>query len=216
MMKILDMVGTQAEGEPPEMDEQPAAVTEPNTGVPAGARGKVMEYLKGKGMDEASCKEVMDMMPEDMGADDEETEEEKKAREEKERVAAKDKEPPTVSKTAMDAAIGQARKDATADTMKRLNDIRAAERAVHPLIGDITVAMDSADAIYLRALKAHDIQTEGVHPSAFPAMVALLTKQKAEYRPALNIANDAALVTDRAAFDKEFGIAPSHIRHLGA
>lgn len=226
MMRILDLVGEQTQAEPAEMDEQPALVTEPNAGAPAagGAKGKVMEYLKAKGMDEASCKEVMDMMPEDVEAADEETPEEKKAREDKEAMdkAAKDKESPEagkpamVTQTAMDEALKSTREEARKDTLKTLSDIRAAEKAVFPLIGEVTVAMDSADAIYAAALKAHDVKIDGVHPSAYPAMVSMLAKQKEGATRRAPAANDSASVTDRQAFDKEFGITPSRIRNLGA
>ncbi len=214
IMRVLDMVDGQGSAETPEEDE--GMVTEPSAGAPAW-RQKVMDALKAKGMDEAGCKAIMDLMPKDAA---EETEEEKKAREKAEKEAhdaEEAKKPPMVQKAAMDEAIRMAREGARTDTMKLLNDIRAAERAVLPLIGEVSTAMDSADAIYLAALKAHDVSTEGVHPSAYPAMVTMLTKQKASNgRANLRLAHDAAVTTDRSEFDKAFGIETKPIRNLGA
>jgi len=224
MMRILDLVGEQTEAEPAEMDEaQPGTVTDPSAAVaPAGAKAKVMEYLKAKGMDEASCKEVMDMMPEDAVEDESPAE---KARKEKEALdkAAKDKESPKpgepagVTEKAMDAAIAKVRKETRDETLKTLADIRAAEKAVFPLIGEVGVAMDSASAIYAAALKANDIAIDGVDSSAFPAMVAILVKAKEAAKTLFpRHANDAALVTERQQFEKDFGITPSRVRNLGA
>lgn len=65
--------------------------------------------------------------------------------------------------------------------------VRAEENArneVRPIVGEVA-AMDSAEAVYKFALDSAGIPTEGVHASAFPAMVAMLKQQK-------TIAQDAA------------------------
>lgn len=214
MLRILDMVGEQAEAEPPEMDEQPGLQTEANGGQPAGARAKVAEYLKAKGMDEASCKEVMDMMPEDM-SEDEETPEQKAEREKKEKEGMKPdpKAGEPATRTAMDSAIKLAKEETRRDTLKTLNDIREAERKVRPLIGDIAIAMDSAADVYALCLKEKGIKIDGVHPSAYPAMVDLLVAQS-QHKPSPHLAQDAAIVTDRQAFDKSLGIETRRVRVL--
>jgi hypothetical protein len=163
-----------------------------------------------------------------------ESPEEKEAREKKEKEAAaaktaadaeaeanKDKDmKDMVSKKAMDTAVKLA-SDAAARraedaTMKRISDIRIAERAVEPLIGKPAVALDSAEKIYAAALKASDVKIEGVDPSAYPALVDMLVKNKGAVRPSQqHLAHDAASVTDRQAFEKEHGIAPRKIRNLG-
>lgn len=66
--------------------------------------------------------------------------------------------------------------------------VRAEENArneVRPIVGEVA-AMDSAEAVYKFALDSAGIPTEGVHASAFPAMVAMLKQQKTA------IAQDAA------------------------
>ncbi len=117
---------------------------------------------------------------------------------------------------AMDKAIADAREGAKKDTMKLLTDIRTAERAVLPLIGEVSMAADSADAIYIAALKHVGVDTDGVHSSALPALVAMAVKSKNEGGKVHRIAQDAAGPDDRAAFDKAHGITSRPVRQLGA
>lgn len=84
-----------------------------------------------------------------------------------------------VTKTAMDAALRAARSEAVSETMNRLNAIREAERLVKPLVGEVSLGLDSADAIYEKTLKTFAVDTKGVHPSAFPAMVKMLVEKQA-------------------------------------
>lgn len=85
-----------------------------------------------------------------------------------------DKDRPENNKPAMDRkAVG-----------KVLAEIRAAERAVAPHIGEVTVAMDSAAAIYKLALDNASVDLKGVPASAFKAMVAMLpAPEEAKPRP---------------------------------
>jgi hypothetical protein len=242
MLKILDLVGAQGAAEPAELDAPPAvdpAAVDPaadpteegdepdeNADVKAALQGLLSpeDFAKISAMLDASeTTEASAETPEDKTKNEEAEDAELKAKDRKAWDAkhAKDKEPPMIAKPAMDAAIAKAktevRAEAVADMTKRLKDIRAAEKAVFPLIGEISVAMDSADAIYTAALKANDVSTAGVDPSAFPAMVALLARTKVEgAKPRLRLAHDAALVSDRLAFDKEHGIISRPIRNLGA
>jgi uncharacterized protein len=191
------------------------------------------KYLGECGMDAEGIEKACAMMK--PKATDE-SPEEKEAREKKEKETAgatdidKDKDmKDMVSKSAMDAAIKlatqrgeknakDAAKIAEDATMKRLADIRIAERAVESLIGKPAVALDSADKIYAAALTANDVKIEGVDPSAFPAMVELLVKSKANAGRASHLhhqAHDAALGSERDAFEKEIGIQPRKIRVLG-
>lgn len=66
---------------------------------------------------------------------------------------------------ALDAA-GKAANEAVA----RVNALHAAREAVKPLVG--VVALDSADAVYRFALEKEGVALDGVHVSAFPALVA--------------------------------------------
>lgn len=77
------------------------------------------------------------------------------------------------AKTLADDAAQRARTDAVAD----VNSLHAAREAVKPLVG--VVAMDSAEAVYRFALDHEKVALDGVHPSAFPALVAQVVARKA-------------------------------------
>lgn len=98
--------------------------------------------------------------------------------------AAEDEEPgaegdPTKIKNApaMDA------KTIAAMVGRNVAAMREAERAVEPHIGKVTVALDSAAAIYKLALDHAKVDTKGVPPSAYKAMVAMLPKPTGDKPP---------------------------------
>ena len=123
---------------------------------------------------------------EKVAEDEDEDEDDKKAEDEDE-----DDEDDEDSKAAMDAAIKQAK----ADAVKQMQAIRQAEKDVHPIIGDIA-AMDSAEAIYKLALDHAGVDTKGVHPSAYPALVKMhLKSQQAQSKKAA-LAMDSAGATE--------------------
>lgn len=94
----------------------------------------------------------------------------------KKRMDAKKAKEDDDGKAAMDAAIKKAVDATEKATIQRMNAIRVAEKEVAPLIGEV-VAQDSAEAIYKLALDSAKVGTEGVHPSAYRAMVGLLVSQ---------------------------------------
>jgi hypothetical protein len=65
---------------------------------------------------------------------------------------------------------------ATSDAVASVNALHIAREAVKPLVG--VVAMDSAEAVYRFALDHEKVATDGVHPSAFPALVAQVVARK--------------------------------------
>lgn len=79
---------------------------------------------------------------------------------------------------------------------KVLAEIREAERLVAPHIGEVSVAMDSAAAIYKLALDNAGVDTAGVPASAYKAMVKLL--------PAPNSGDKPVLAMDRQNAGKSF------------
>jgi len=81
-----------------------------------------------------------------------------------------------VSKPAMDAALRATRDQVRRETIAHMNAIAAATEAVQPYVGKLTVAMDSASDIYKFALNSLGVDVKGVHPSAFPKMLALVPK----------------------------------------
>jgi hypothetical protein len=97
---------------------------------------------------------------------------------------------------AMDAAIRSAVAATEQATIQRMNSIRQAEKEVFPLIGEV-VAQDSAEAVYKLALDAAKVDLNGVHPSAYGAMVRMLAKPAETKQP--RVAMDAASETDFAA-----------------
>ncbi|MDI9276176.1 DUF2213 domain-containing protein [Pantoea sp. EABMAA-21] len=114
----------------------------------------------------------------------------------------KDDKDKKVDKPAMDAAIRLAADSATKKAAENFRLVRQAEQDVKPLVGDL-VAMDSAEDVYRTALEQHGVDVEGVHPSAFRAMVAQAISHKENSRPA-PLAQDAASISD---FEKEFPTA---------
>lgn len=111
-------------------------------------------------------------------------------------VAAADDEPgkvvdepkkPEVTKGAMDAAIASAVTAATVKVKADMEALHTARKEVSPMVGE--VALDSAEAVYKFALDHAGIDVEGVHPSAYRAMIRMAGEQKAN--PAI-IGMDAA------------------------
>lgn len=146
--------------------------------------------------DEETEEEKKEREAKEKAAQDEETEEEKKEREAKEKAAKdeEEKDKDKVSKTAMDSAIRLATDSATKKAAQNFREIREAEQAVRPLIGDV-VAMDSASDVYRTALEQSGVDIKGVHPSAFPSLVKMAISQKESTRPA-SLAQDSASISE--------------------
>lgn len=129
---------------------------------------------------------------------DAESEEEKKKREEEEK-AAKDN---MVTKPAMDAALKATREAAVEETRKVLTAISDAKEAVHPYVGKIAVACDSAVQVYQTALGMLGVKS-AKDVGDLTALKAIL-----EAQPAPNTKKvDVALAADAAsisAYDKMF------------
>lgn len=103
---------------------------------------------------------------------------------------------PAVNRAAMDAAIRAATADAEARTVQRMLALEQAKADVKPLVG-VVIGMDTAEDVYRLALDQAGIDLDGVHPSAFKSMVALLPRageKQVDAKPA-HIAMDAAAAT---------------------
>lgn len=88
--------------------------------------------------------------------------------------------------------------DAVAAAITHVNATAQARKDVEPLVGVVTLAMDSAEAVYQFALKQCGVKTEGVHASALPALVAAqieVRKATAHRRPALAADAQASVVS---------------------
>lgn len=111
-----------------------------------------------------------------------------------------DEDEDKVTKAAMDAAITAAVQKAHKDAAA----IRDAERAIRPHVGELAVAYDSADKVYEAALKMLGVKTDGVHPSAFPTILAMQPKAS-DKKP--RVALDHASV-DAKDFNTRWGDLP--------
>jgi hypothetical protein len=98
----------------------------------------------------------------------------------------------------MDAAIQAAAERTRKEVLAQQRAIRMAEIAVRPYIGDLAVAQDSADAVYKLALDTLGVKTSGVHPSAYPAMLAMLPKPGEKPTRAVPVGMDTAASDDLA------------------
>lgn len=115
---------------------------------------------------------------------------------------------------AMDAAtIAKTVNTAVAAAVKRAQqtaqETREAERAVRPYVGEMTIAFDSAEGVYRKALQMLGVDIAGVHPSALPTILAMQPKPGA--RREERVAMDAATV---AGFAERFPEA-AKIRIVG-
>lgn len=179
---LLDAIeeAVAAEVEEPKPEPKPAA----------DADGDLCAFLAGKLSDEDMAK-VREMLPADKPAQDGEGEGEG----EKDPPAqdgeggegnGEKKDPPAmdtknlVTRTAMDAAIAaattKAAREATETVTRTQREIRDAERAVRPYVGDLAVACDSGEAVFRAALTTLGVNVEGVHASAFPTILSMQRK----------------------------------------
>lgn len=170
-----------------------AAKAFPGAKLDPAALTKVLQFA----LDEAEEKDPKDKPAEDEDDEDDDKKDKKAEDEddEDEQVAAADEDDEKddkVDKKAMDSAL----KAVERNTIKRMNDIRAAEEEVRPLIGAV-VAQDSAEAVYKLALDAAGVDVTGVHPSAYRALVRMHANT-ATAKPTPRIALDAKADEDFA------------------
>ena len=179
---------------------------DPNSGLPMSGTVKTYDedpheglkgFLKDK-ISEDDMAEVDRIMGGGKAMDTDETEEERKAREQaaKDKRMGKDEPPPfkgkpEVTKAAMDKAIRDASKVATDQALKIGREIREAERAVRPYVGELAMSFDSGEQVYQAALEALGIKVDGVHPSAFKTLLEMQPKPGARPKPPV-LGSDAA------------------------
>lgn len=73
-------------------------------------------------------------------------------------------------------AMDELRADVTRDAVAQMNAAIEAREIVRPLVGQVALAMDNAADIYKFALTQHKVPIDGVHPTAFKAMVGMIPK----------------------------------------
>lgn len=122
-------------------------------------------------------------------AQDEDEEERKRKEQQEKEKSGMDQN--MVSKTAMDEAIARTRKE----MLEEVKAIAEAQEIVRPYVGKV-VAQDSAAGVYKTALDMLGVKTDGVHASAFRALL------EAQPKPGSSMASDKKVVT--VNFEKRF------------
>lgn len=102
---------------------------------------------------------------------DKDDEDDKKKAKDAEMKDEDDKKKKAEDKKAMDTAIDTAVDSAVKKAKDDSRLMREAERIVRPYVGDLAIACDSADDVYKIALETLGVDTKGVHPSAFRAIL---------------------------------------------
>lgn len=190
LASVLDMI----DAHPNALDDDPLPVR----ANPDESESPMQGFLKGKLSDD-DFKTACDMLkagPNGAGAHAADADDPDKKDDDEDDKPAKDefpdkKDDDKVDKKAMDAAIKKATKLATDSALKTAQQIREAERAVRPYIGELTLAFDSADDIYKMALDHFEIDVEGVPPAAFPAMLKMVPVPGTKKPPVAKHALDA-------------------------
>ncbi|TXH35295.1 MAG: DUF2213 domain-containing protein [Rhodospirillaceae bacterium] len=180
-------------------DLLPGGNPDDDTTMDSDLPARLKEFLKGKISDEDLAK--IDALCGAPAAADEDDDPDKKvpanpAQDEDEDEEKKD----MVTKPAMDAAIAAAVKTATEKATQTQREIRDAERAVHPYVGNLAMAHDSAEGVYRTALKMLGVEVKDVHASALPTILKLQPVPGSTPKKA-TVAMDAA---GAAEYAKEF------------
>ena len=126
-------------------------------------------------------------------AEDEDDSDEKKDKSEDEDDEDTD-EKKDEAKQAMDEQIAELRKSITKSVSDAMTAKYKAAGECESILGRIKdpFAFDSADDIYKKALKALNVSVEGIHPSAYPAMLALAKRQGVQpTRSTVKLAQDS-------------------------
>lgn len=183
LVKLLRLARDEAD----EMDaedetDEEKAEREEREAKAAKSKDKAKDRAKDKAKDKAKDEEDDDGKKKADDEDDEDEDEDDKKKDDKK---------------ASDAALAAARHGGASDALAGFRAIREAEKAVHPLVGEV-VAMDSAEAIYRFALDSVGVDTKGIHPSALPTLVKLALDCQAPKQTS-RVAMDAAHASDFAA-----------------
>lgn len=131
---------------------------------------KKREFLKGKL--NAEDMKAYDAMEDEEAMDEDDDEDEDDKDEKKPVKKAEDEESKDmVTKKAMDAAIAKSVRLAQDEMRQSQREIHEAEEIVRPYVGKLAMAHDSAAEVYRTALSSMNVDLDGVHPSAFKAIL---------------------------------------------
>lgn len=104
----------------------------------------------------------------------------------------KDKEP--MGDSAIRDLVAKAKSEALAEARREFSATREAMRTVEPVYGH--VSGDSADDIYKAVLKQEKVNIDGVHPSAYKALVQMAIHGKTSKQPVGDSAEKQASAAD--------------------
>lgn len=104
----------------------------------------------------------------------------------------KDKEP--MGDSAIRDLVAKAKSEALAEARREFSATREAMRTVDPVYGH--VSGDSADDIYKAVLKQEKVNIDGVHPSAYKALVQMAIHSKTSKQPVGDSAEKQASAAD--------------------
>lgn len=158
------------------------------------ARAKAMDAWRAGGRDRKALDKILGHKASDKEFEDwakeekEEPEHAEDAGRARDETAAEIEAREAKDKKAMDEMTADIRKA----VMAQMNAAIQARQDVRSIVGEVALAFDTAEAIYGYALKAKKISIDGVHPSAFRAMVGMIPKPGRNERP-------VALALDSAA-----------------
>lgn len=149
------------------------------------------KFLTEKGMAADDIETAMGMMPKPAADADPDDDDEITAKDKD--MPDKEKDKDTVTKPAMDAAIAAAC-DATAKRVRATErGIREALVEVRPLVGELSMAFDSAEGVYRKALEILQVPgAKDIHESALKSIVAMQVPKAAARR-------DTSLAMDSGA-----------------
>lgn len=189
VMELLDSLddidaGAMDEDKVEEKKEEPKAADEDDP--PAMDAEAVAKYCADNGMSQDAMEGLRSLLG--GKADDGEV----GAGEGKEKDKTGEKDDKPVSAKAMDSAIRTATAQGEKNARKSFAAILEAREAVRPYVGEVSFALDSASEIFKVALEANDVDLEGVHASAYPALLKLIPVPGEERPAKVKLGNDAA------------------------
>lgn len=106
----------------------------------------------------------------------------------------KEKEKEPMGDSAIRDLVAKAKSEALAEARREFSATREAMRTVEPVYGH--VSGDSADDIYKAVLKQEKVNIDGVHPSAYKALVQMAIHSKTSKQPVGDSAEKQASAAD--------------------
>lgn len=140
---------------------------------------KMHNFLKDRGASDEDHRAYDEMMSQTDTAEDEEEKRAEENAEGEEKGGGEDRRAhdrrahdSAITKTAFDAAIATAKKEARDETLRLANSIAEAREFVAPWVGKLAMDAVSPEEVYKTALEQLGEELEGIHPSAFRKLLS--------------------------------------------